>query len=72
VFSRKIWCEVIKNKTAKNIQQAFDQIFKNAGTVPSVLETDRGSEYVGSADYFKNKKIVHRYKRGSNKAAFAG
>ena len=44
VFSRYAWAQPLKTKSAKDIVQAFDKIFKSA-TPPYYLQTDRGKEF---------------------------
>ena len=43
IFSRKIWCEAIKQKTAIIVRNAFDNILKRANCVPEKLESDKGN-----------------------------
>ncbi len=41
VFSRKVFCQILKTKTKLEVQKAFDKIFQDAHGTPEVLETDR-------------------------------
>jgi Integrase core domain len=69
VFSRRIFARALKTKSAKDVQLAFDAIFKEANIFPSVLQTDRGSEFRGSVGYFRKHNIFWKIKRGSNKGS---
>ena len=71
VFSRNIFCARVKSKSAENIRNAFQYIFKTCGDTPDKLETDRGTEFIGNRDFFKKKKIFLKFKTGPNKASFA-
>ncbi len=71
VFSRAIFCSVLKNKSAKEVQKAFIEIFKEAGLKPEKLETDQGSEFKGNRSFFEKEKIFFKVKIGRNKASFA-
>ena len=71
LFSRRIFCVLLKSKAAKEVRQAFKKIFKTAGIRPQQIETDRGSEFVGNKTFFHNEKIFYKIKVGKNKAAFA-
>ncbi len=71
LFSRKIFCRPIKSKSANSIQRAFNKIFAQCDDKPDVLETDRGSEFAGNRQYFKEQKIFLKFKTGLNKASFA-
>lgn len=47
VFSRKIWLEKIKYKTAKQIAESFRKIIERAGITPDHLMMDNGTEFKG-------------------------
>jgi Integrase core domain len=70
VYSRRIFSRPLKTKSAEAIQLAFDDIFKEAKIFPSVLQTDKGSEFRGSVSYFRKHNIFWKIKRGSNKGNF--
>jgi hypothetical protein len=70
VFSRKIFTFALKNKEAPTVADAFNRIFKEAGTCEK-LETDQGSEFIGNKTFFKDHKVFWKAKRGLNKASFA-
>ena len=71
LFSRNIYCAALKTKTAEEVQKKFKEIFSRVGFKPNKLETDRGSEYVGSKDFFQKEEIYLTFKVGRNKASFA-
>ncbi len=73
VFSRKIFCALLKSKDAKTVRAAFTTIFKKAGLTPDKLETDKGSEFLASPTqrFFSRQKIYFKIKTGRHKAAFA-
>ncbi len=71
LFSRNIYCELLTSKRAEEVQQKFKKIFKKVNTKPDTLESDRGSEFVGSKSFFKKQNIFFKYKVGRNKASFA-
>ena len=45
MFSKFAWAQPIKNKTGKDVVQAFSKIIKQAGKSPKFLQTDRGREF---------------------------
>jgi hypothetical protein len=71
IFSLKIFAEPLQSKTSKAVKAAFEQIFKKFNGQVHVLETDRGSEFIGCKSFFKEKKIVFKTKTGNNKASWA-
>ncbi|KAK3746735.1 hypothetical protein QZH41_010293 [Actinostola sp. cb2023] len=60
VLSRYAWVRPIKNKTAPQIIQAFQSIFKE-GRQPKVLQTDQGTEFLNRhvQAFFKSQGIRH-------------
>ncbi len=50
VFSRKIFGQAIKTKTALAVRTAFESIFTEAHVYTRVLETDLGSEFFAKAN----------------------
>ena len=50
VYTRKAYCEPMKNKTISSVINAFEQILKNAK--PKIINCDNGSEFISHA--FKN------------------
>ena len=63
IFSRNIYCRPLKSKTAKTVQKKFIEIFKEAGMRPEKIESDRGSEFIGSRSFFKENKIFSAQKQ---------
>jgi hypothetical protein len=71
IFSLKIFVEPLENKSSQSVKAAFDIIFKKFNAQVHVLETDRGSEFIGCRNFFKENKIVFKTKTGNNKASYA-
>ena len=71
VFSRKLFCRAVKDKSAKEIREAFKDIFSEANLTPEKLESDQGGEFKGNHQFFEKKKIFFKIKIGKNKASFA-
>jgi IS30 family transposase len=70
VYSLKLFVQILKSKSAQNVKEAFQKIFKDFDAPIHVLETDRGSEFIGCKKFFKDNKIVFKTKFGRNKASF--
>lgn len=50
VLSKFAWVEPLRDKSARTVATAFENILRRAdGRVPVYLQTDRGKEFVGSA-----------------------
>ena len=60
IFSRYAWVKPIKDKTANEIVQAFNQIISE-GRVPRRLRTDGATDFTSKKfqDYVKSKNITH-------------
>ncbi len=71
IFSRNIYCRMLRTKKSIEVQKKFLEIFEGVGMKPHKLETDRGSEFQGSKAFFLKEKIVYKVKVGANKASFA-
>ena len=71
LFSHKIFCEPIQNKSQKEVENCFKKIFSEAGYTPRKLETDQGQEFVSNQQFFEKKNIFFKIKIGRHKAAFA-
>ncbi len=71
IFSRRIFCKMIKSKKPKEIRKAFQKIFLLCQDKPDILETDRGVEFTNNENFFKEKNIFFKCKTGRNKASFA-
>jgi hypothetical protein len=44
-FSKFLFCQPMKKKTAENVRDGLSKIFKDSKRKPSLLQTDRGTEY---------------------------
>jgi hypothetical protein len=71
IFSLKLFTEPLKTKSSPEVKTAFEKFFKEFNSQVHVLETDRGSEFIGCRSFFKEKKIVFKTKTGNNKASWA-
>jgi hypothetical protein len=71
VFSWKIFCVALRKKNAPIVQKAFLQIFEQFGSPITELQTDQGSEFIGSRSFFADHHIVFKTKHQRNKAAIA-
>jgi hypothetical protein len=71
VFSWKIFCISLRRKTAPIVQAAFEKVFSAFGSPITEIQTDQGSEFIGSKLFFSKKHIVFNTKHQKNKAAIA-
>lgn len=71
VFSRHLYVEILKDKTAETVKQAFQKIFATFTSPITKIETDEGGEFIGLKSFFKKEKIIFSIKAGTNKANFA-
>ncbi len=71
VFSRHLYVEALKDKTAPTVKKAFQKIFSNFTSPITKIETDEGGEFTGLRAFFKKEKILFNIKTGTNKANFA-
>ena len=72
-FSSKIFTVPLKTKDSKTVAAAFEDIFKAFKAKIYEIQTDRGTEFLGSTKkLFNEKNILYRTKFGKNKANFAG
>ena len=69
VFSRQLHVSPLKNKTGKDIVDAFSKLT----TLPETLRTDGGSEFTNKLfqSFLKNNSIRHYIARNDSKAALA-
>ena len=58
IFSRYGWVQPLKDKTAKEIVSAFDQILKE-GRIPKRLCTDAAKDFERFQNYVESKNITH-------------
>lgn len=71
-FSKHIYCEALKEKSASQIKEAFEKIYSEDFQSPIYkLESDQGTEFIGNKKYFKEKKIYFHTKVQRHKASFA-
>ncbi len=68
IFSRRIFCQKLKSKTAVEVERAFQKIFQDAGIKPEKIESDQGGEFKNSRNFFVKNNIFWKLKIGANKA----
>lgn len=68
VYSSRLFAKPLKSKTSKAVQRAFNIFYDEFPSEIHVLETDKGSEFIGLSNYFKNKHTVWKVKYGQHKA----
>lgn len=71
VFSRHIFCEAVKDKTANAIKDAFHKIYEQFESPIVKLESDSGTEFTGNRKYFQHENIYFKTKHSIHKASFA-
>ena len=73
VFSRYLWMEPLRTKTAQEVCKAFDKMFMGGAPPPRRMRTDRGREFVNkeTQHYFKNKNIHLFFTGNEIKAGYA-
>lgn len=73
--SKYSWLEPIKEKSSKNVAEAFSRVFsRSSGRKPICLQTDKGKEFVGreTQQVLRDNDITHRVARSPDtKAAIA-
>ena len=59
VFSKYGWIKPLKDKKTESVSSAFDTIFKKSKRKPTMLWTDKGSEFISKhfKDFLKKNKI---------------
>ena len=62
VFSRRIWAKALQTKSAKEVKEKFEEIWRETQKTPEVLATDGGSEFTGNLKYFEEKGIFLKKK----------
>jgi len=70
VFSKHLYTRALKSKTAKEVGEAFENIYNEFKTPIYKLESDQGKEFVANKDLFKRLGIYFHTKVGRNKASF--
>jgi hypothetical protein len=60
-FTRKIYVEALKRKTAAEVIGGFRSIFKRANALPWKIITDQGKEFIAGSvqEFFKRRQIQH-------------
>lgn len=74
VFSKYGWIRALKNKTGKEVSEAFESIFKTEKRKPQSLQCDKGKEFVSllSKKFFKKHKVnFYTTRNPDTKAAVA-
>jgi hypothetical protein len=71
VFSRHLYVEILKDKSANTVKKAFEKIFSTFTSPITKIETDEGGEFIGLKNFFRKEKIIFSVKAGTNKASFA-
>ena len=72
VISKYAWAEPIKDKTSRNVAEAFTRILSRSnGRKPICLQTDKGKEFVGDVMQKNLSKhgITHRVTRSPDTKA---
>ena len=70
-FSKHIYAEPLRDKTAASVGKALELVFKKFETPITKLETDQGKEFIGNKSLFKQHNIIFKTKHLANKASFA-
>ena len=70
-FSLKIFAKPLQSKSSQAVAKAFEEIFEEFNAPIHVLETDRGTEFIGCKKLFLSHKIYYKSKFGRNKAGIA-
>ena len=71
VFSRHIYCEPLKKKTAAQVGVAIEKIIGQMHTPIQKLQTDQGTEFIGNKALFKKHNIRFTTKHLTHKASFS-
>ncbi len=75
IFSRKIFCRALPNKSADAVLAAFKDIVERDMQLPyrlegTTLETDRGKEFAKIAEFLKSRNVFHSFSYARNKARY--
>lgn len=71
IFSRHLWAEPLKDKTAASVRTVLTKLFDSILTPIEKFETDQGTEFAGLGKFFREKKILFKFKFQQHKANFA-
>jgi hypothetical protein len=62
VYSRYCWLRLLKKKEAVQVKNAMIDIIETAGIAPNVIQTDNGTEFMGTFhEFLQNENIKHIY-----------
>ena len=60
IYSRRAWAVAIKSKSAKDVAEAFENLYKDKKNIPEQITTDEGGEFLGAVqDIFVKHNIEH-------------
>lgn len=61
VFSKKLYCEALKDKKAITVSRAFEKILNRMTYIPRYVQTDRGSEFKQVFQNMLQRRGIHWY-----------
>ena len=72
-FTKKIWLYPLLNKQSKSVYEKFKHLFQTLKVLPKKLQTDKGTEFLGSqlGALFKQHNVYHYVTNTDRKAAIA-
>ena len=73
IFSRYLWVKPLKDKAAKTVVAAFNEIFSGSGRLPRRIRTDRGTEFTSheTQQFFRRKGIQQMFTSNELQANYA-
>lgn len=73
IFSRFLWVQPLKDKSAETVLKAFQKIFSKSKRIPRRLRTDRGSEFTNEKirQFMTQKKIFQMFTSNEVQANYA-
>lgn len=73
IFSRYLYAEPMKDKSAKETAEAIRRIMRKSGQQPDTFRTDAGKEFLGVAvsKFLEDREIYHQVSRNEKKANYA-
>ena len=71
VFSKYGWIKPLKDKKTESVSKAFDEIFEKSKRKPSMLWTDKGSEFISKhfKEFLKKEKIMLYHTENEEKSS---
>ena len=48
-FSKKLWAVPLVSASSENVKNAFDDILRKTQTIPRIIQTDNGNEFISNA-----------------------